>query len=112
PRPPRAARAAGSLDAPKPAPAGVGVFTVGIGYFLAGGAQDLLALWHTLFGTALVAGGASALNQLLERRSDARMKRTRNRPLPARRLRPAEGLGVGLLLGAGRPPHLAAPPPH
>jgi len=40
-------------------------------------------------GTALVAAGAAALNQLLEREYDAKMRRTQNRPLPAGHLEPA-----------------------
>ena len=40
---------------------------------------------HTLLGTALLAAGASALNQLLERDYDARMRRTQDRPLPSGR---------------------------
>ena len=55
-----------------------------------------------LLGTGLVAAGASALNMLMERRTDALMLRTRNRPLPAARLRPADALAWGFLLtGAG-----------
>jgi len=46
-------------------------------------------------GTALVAGGASALNQLLERDYDARMRRTQDRPLPTGRLQPQTVLVVG-----------------
>jgi protoheme IX farnesyltransferase len=41
---------------------------------------------NTLFGTALLAGGASALNQWLEREHDAKMRRTQDRPLPSGRL--------------------------
>jgi protoheme IX farnesyltransferase len=57
-----------------------------------------------LLGTALVAAGAAALNQTIERRHDARMPRTRERPLAARRLTPAAGLAFGsslALLGLG-----------
>lgn len=53
---------------------------------------------HTAIGTALVAGGAAALNQLWERESDARMRRTVRRPLPAERLRPADARRFGILL--------------
>jgi len=49
-----------------------------------------------LAGTALVAAGASALNMLLERRTDALMLRTRNRPVAAGRLRTSDALGFGL----------------
>lgn len=48
-----------------------------------------LLMFHTLFGTALVAAGAAALNQLLEREYDAKMRRTASRPLPSGRLQPA-----------------------
>ena len=50
---------------------------------------------HTILGTALVASGAAALNQLLERDYDARMRRTENRPLPSGRLSPDHVLIVG-----------------
>jgi protoheme IX farnesyltransferase len=76
------------------------LFTVAVGYLLAAGpAARLVTLLHTMFGTALVAAGASALNQWLERRGDALMRRTANRPLPAGRLQPFEALAMGLGLG-------------
>ncbi len=52
------------------------------------GAMDYALLFHTMLGTALVASGAAALNQLLEREHDAKMRRTANRPLPSGRLQP------------------------
>jgi protoheme IX farnesyltransferase len=55
-------------------------------------------LIHTLVGTALVAGGASALNQAWERTTDARMRRTRMRPLPNGRMQPREAVAFGALL--------------
>jgi protoheme IX farnesyltransferase len=61
-------------------------------------------LLDTLFGIALVSAGASALNQCIERKSDARMKRTADRPLAAGRFPLAVGVlaGLGALaLGAG-----------
>ena len=54
-----------------------------------------LAAW-TLFGTALAAGAANALNSYLERERDARMARTATRPLPAGTLRPEYALWLGL----------------
>jgi protoheme IX farnesyltransferase len=94
-------RFADYLELTKPRIAVLVLFTVATGAMLAGGgAVHLPALLHTLFGTALVAAGASALNQLLERQSDALMRRTENRPLPAGRLHPLEvfvfGCGLGL----------------
>jgi len=55
-------------------------------------------LFHTLVGSALVAGGAAALNQVFERTTDALMRRTSGRPLPAGRLGAAEGSVLGAAL--------------
>jgi protoheme IX farnesyltransferase len=84
----------------KPRVAVMVLFTVAAGCFLAGGntVPGWLAL-HAVMGTALVAAGASALNQWLERESDARMKRTEKRPLPAGRMQPLETVIFGLALG-------------
>lgn len=85
----------------KPRVAVLVLFTVAAGALLAGGRQvPLLVTLHAVLGTALVAGGASALNQWIERHRDGRMRRTENRPLPAGRLLPVEVLVFGLLLGA------------
>lgn len=62
------------------------------------GPRNLGLAIHAMLGTALVAAGAAALNQLLERSSDARMRRTRDRPLPAGRMRPEAALMIGFLL--------------
>ena len=59
---------------------------------------DGALLAHTLIGTALVAGGAAALNQVWECRTDALMRRTSARPIPAGRLSSGEGMGFGALL--------------
>jgi protoheme IX farnesyltransferase len=59
-----------------------------------------LLLVHTLVGTALVAGGAAALNQVWERATDRLMRRTSGRPIPAGRLGTTEGLWFGLVLSA------------
>ncbi len=92
----------------KPRIAVLVLFTVAAGALLAGGMRvNLLTLGNVLFGTTLVAAGASALNQLIERRSDARMRRTENRPLPAGRLQPLEVLLFGVILGAGGVAYLA-----
>ena len=66
------------------------LLTTFVGFYLGerGGVNYLLML-HALFGTALVASGAAALNQLLEREYDAKMRRTASRPLPSGRLQPA-----------------------
>jgi heme o synthase len=63
------------------------------GYAMAGGDSDhVFRLLCTVFGTGLVAGGASAYNQILERDADALMQRTRLRPLPDGRLQVGEAL--------------------
>jgi heme o synthase len=78
----------------------VGV-TALVGFVMASpGAVSLSRLLAALVGTGLVAAGASVLNMVLERDVDARMRRTRTRPLPAGRLRPTEALAFGLLLTA------------
>lgn len=69
--------------------------TAGLGMLLAGVTVDVSSIALMLVGTGLVTIGASALNQLVERRSDARMHRTENRPLPAGRLTSGEVLIVG-----------------
>ncbi|HTF69251.1 MAG TPA: UbiA family prenyltransferase, partial [Edaphobacter sp.] len=71
-----------------------------VGSIMASASVNLVNLFHALFGTALVASGAAALNNYLERGHDAKMRRTANRPLPAGRLTPREALyfGTGLSL--------------
>jgi protoheme IX farnesyltransferase len=53
------------------------------------GLMNFGLMFNTLAGTALVAAGAAALNQLLESEYDAKMRRTQSRPLPSGRLQPA-----------------------
>jgi protoheme IX farnesyltransferase len=66
------------------------LLTTCVGFYLGErGAVDGLLMFHTLAGTALVAAGAAALNQWLEREHDAKMRRTASRPLPSGRLQPA-----------------------
>ena len=76
--------------------------TTAAGVFLAApeGVPAALLL-HTLVGTALVAGGAAALNQVWERETDALMRRTRGRPAASGRLRASDAWWFGLVLSAG-----------
>ena len=75
------------------------LLTTAVGFYLGfRGPVNYLLMLHTLLGTALVASGASALNQLLEREHDAKMRRTQNRPLPTGRLQSRTVLWVGCLL--------------
>jgi heme o synthase len=69
------------------------------GYAMAGGETARVGLvLSILVGTGLVAGGASAINQLIERDADALMKRTRLRPLPDGRLGAVEAAALGAAL--------------
>ena len=56
------------------------------------------SLVHTLIGTVLVASGAAALNQLIELRFDAQMRRTARRPLVSRSIEPPHALWFGISL--------------
>jgi len=62
------------------------------------GSADYVRMIHLLIGILLAAGGTLALNQYWERDIDARMNRTRARPLPAGRLQPLEALLFGVAL--------------
>jgi protoheme IX farnesyltransferase len=101
-------RLADYVELTKPRISVMVLLTVAAGALLgSAGVPDGWVLWHTLFGTALVAAGASALNQLLERDSDACMGRTENRPLPAGRLQASDVLVFGIVLGIGGIAYLA-----
>src|SRR5687768_2565652 len=59
------------------------VATTVVGFYMAArSGTNWLALVHAIIGTALTAAGASVLNQYIERDLDARMPRTKDRPLP------------------------------
>ena len=65
------------------------LITTLVGFYVgARGTLDWALMIHTLLGTALLACGAAALNQLIEREHDAKMRRTEGRPLPSGRLQP------------------------
>ena len=73
----------------------------GVGYWFGCGESFYWsALAHALLGTALLASGTSALNQWYEVDADAKMRRTRQRPLPAGRIKRKDGFVFGLLLSA------------
>jgi protoheme IX farnesyltransferase len=77
------------------------VITTAAGFLFAPGPADALLLLHALVGTALVAAGTNALNQYVEREHDAKMQRTKRRPLPAGRMSARSALvfsaGVAIL---------------
>ncbi len=75
------------------------LLTTAVGFYLGSAASvDYAALFRVVFGTAAAAAGAAALNQWWERKADALMHRTRMRPVPAGRMRPADALALGLFL--------------
>jgi heme o synthase len=83
------------------------VLATAVGCIMASASVNLLRLFHALFGSALVASGAAALNQYLERFHDAKMRRTANRPLPAGRVTPREALYFGMGLSVAGTLYLA-----
>lgn len=110
---PRVARDASSLDSAheekrsvvgeyweltKPRLSMLSVITAVVGYLAAEPARDFLALFAVLLGTSLAAGAAGALNQFLERDADAKMARTRSRPLPSGAVSPQGTVIYGFML--------------
>jgi protoheme IX farnesyltransferase len=69
--------------------------------------MNWMRLLNTILGTAAVAFGSAAFNQLMEIDLDARMKRTADRPLPSRRMDPLVAFGIGWILSAIGIIHLA-----
>jgi protoheme IX farnesyltransferase len=92
------ARLADYLELTKPKISALVLVTVAVAAFVADwGPPAGWLLVHTLLGTALVAASASALNQWLERDTDARMARTENRPLPSGRLTASQVVAFGTI---------------
>jgi protoheme IX farnesyltransferase len=90
------------LDLAKPRIAAMALLTVTVGFVLGSaetgsGSWQISALLSALLGIGLVATASGAFNQLIERRTDARMVRTANRPLPAGRLQPIEVATFGIV---------------
>lgn len=79
--------------------AGMVAVTCAAGFVLGSpGAIDGALLAHALLGTVLVAMAGGALNQVLERDLDARMRRTADRPIPGGRIGADAALALGVLL--------------
>jgi protoheme IX farnesyltransferase len=82
------------------------LITTGIGFYLGNASEarplSYPAIFNTLLGTLLVASGTGTLNQYIERKFDAQMRRTARRPAAAGRLKPATVVVFGIaLVGAG-----------
>ena len=79
------------------------LITTFVGFYLASPSDGMFSfagLFNTLLGTLLVASGTGALNQYVERKFDAQMRRTSRRPVAAGRLTPSIALVFGTLLSA------------
>src|SRR3989475_7764279 len=96
-------RGADLMELTKPRITFLVLITTLVGFYMGSReGMNFLLLFHTILGTGLVASGTSALNQYFERDLDARMVRTRNRPLPDGRLLANEALVFsGLISAAG-----------
>src|SRR5947199_4188999 len=78
------------------------LMTTSAGYYLGSrGVFDTRKLISTLVGTLLVASGTATLNQFIERRFDAQMRRTARRPLVSGRVGAGEAFWLGILLSVG-----------
>ncbi len=76
------------------------IITTFVGFCMASSTSlDWVRLFHAIFGTTLAAAAAAVLNQRIETKVDRLMERTRNRPLPAGRMKPAVALVLGIALG-------------
>ncbi len=80
------------------------LITTGVGFYVGSKSEvrplSYLALFNTLLGTLLVASGTGTLNQYIERKFDAQMRRTARRPAAAGRLKPSAVLAFGIALAA------------
>jgi protoheme IX farnesyltransferase len=74
------------------------VLTTLVGYFAAQPARNGAQLFFLMLGTSLAAGGVAALNQWMEQDTDARMKRTANRPIPSGKVPPGSAYVLGILM--------------
>ncbi|HEY6098588.1 MAG TPA: heme o synthase [Anaeromyxobacter sp.] len=91
----------------KPRLSGLVMLTTAGGLGLAPGRIGLARAILTILGTAAVVGAANALNNYMERDIDARMRRTRDRPLPAGRVEPFVAVALGVMMPAFALPLLA-----
>ena len=76
------------------------VLTAVLGYLLVDAEFNFLSFVGLCVGTAFSAGGAAALNQLLEIKQDAKMARTKNRPLVTKAVSPTQAFYFGMFLCA------------
>ncbi len=92
------ARIGAFMELTKPRIAFMLVLTAAAGFYLGGGTFDVVLFLHSMAAITLLAFGVATLNQYLERRIDAMMERTENRPIPSGKVSPNEALIFGVLL--------------
>jgi heme o synthase len=86
------------LELTKPGVTWLILLSTAVGYFFGQSAWHYAVLFHTLLGTGLLASGTAVLNEWYERATDAKMHRTRHRPIPSGRVAPARALVFGVAL--------------
>lgn len=83
----------------KPSISGLAIFTAGLGLFMAPVSLSLGLAVAALVGTGMLVGSANALNMAIEHDVDALMSRTKDRPLPAGRMKVQTAVIIGAVLG-------------
>jgi protoheme IX farnesyltransferase len=104
----RRARVSDFLELTKPRITFLVLIATVVGFYMGSETLQTLLLLHTVIGTAMVAAGASAFNEYLERDLDARMARTRTRPIPDGRLTANDALVFSIAISVGGVIYLAA----
>jgi protoheme IX farnesyltransferase len=105
----RRSRASNFFELTKPRITFMVLIATVVGFYMGSESPlPLVLLLHTILGTGLIAAGASAFNEYFERNLDARMLRTRKRPIPDGRLSPADALMFSLIISSAGIVYLAA----
>jgi len=89
------------LELTKPRLSLLSVLTAVVGYFSARPESNPLKFTLLLIGTSLAAGGVAALNQWMESDTDAQMKRTAERPIPAGKVATGSAFVLGWMMCVG-----------
>lgn len=89
------------LELTKPRLSLLSVLTALVGYFTTRPVYDPVKIGCVVVGTSLAAGGVAALNQWLEADTDARMKRTADRPIPTGKVATGSAFVLGALMCIG-----------
>lgn len=76
------------------------IMTTACGLWMASHNPPAILVIATISGTVLLVGAANSLNMYIERETDALMRRTKDRPLPAKRMKPIVALWFGVTLAA------------